>query len=264
MSFFYVSIEKDSKTFDLYKTLWEKHCIAGIRVETMTEGIYTVKQIEQSDKKELCFVSIVADDIIFLPQLKILSEVTNAPILIATNNYTEDEHHEALNNGAAFYGRYSDIPEKNINAVLAVMNSINLRNRSQNAPDNLIVHEDILLYDLGHKAFFKGVEMHLSNIEMRFLRILMENRGIVLSYKKLYQYAYNEYEYEYDYDEQTLNAIYNVMKRLRKKLFNVLGNCYKLAGRNVAQPLFHVTRIDYIETKKNVGYRLKTINELSL
>ena len=54
-----------------------------------------------------------------MPQLNILSEEADAPILIATSNCNVIEHHEALNNGADFYGGYCDAPEQNINAVIA-------------------------------------------------------------------------------------------------------------------------------------------------
>ena len=59
----------------------------------MTEGIKKAVEIEKSATDELSFIAIVAGNIDYLPQLKILSEETNAPILIATFDYSEDEHY---------------------------------------------------------------------------------------------------------------------------------------------------------------------------
>ena len=239
MTFYYISIETSVEVFELYKALWAKHGIEGVRVSTMTEGIAKAIEIERSENKQLYFVSLVADEIEFLPQLKILSEETNAPILIATSNYLEDEHHEALNCGADFYGKFCAESAKNIVAVRSVINSINRRNIKRKTPNNLIVNDDILIVSDSRKAFVNDVEIYLTDTETKFLEYLTINRGNALSYRKINDQVYDSH----GSNEQTLNMIYSTMKRLRKK--------FKEA-----------TQRDYIETIKNVGYRLKTKNEL--
>ena len=57
------SIEKNNEVFELYRVLWNKHGIDGIRVNTMTEGIAKAIEIEKSQTDELYFISIAADDI---------------------------------------------------------------------------------------------------------------------------------------------------------------------------------------------------------
>jgi len=142
---YYVSIEKCNETFELYRGLWKKLGIDGIRANTMTEGIEKVIEIEKSKIDELYFISIVADDFDYIPQLKILSDEADAPILVATSNYSDEEHHKALNNGADFFGGFCEKPEKNISGVLASINSIDRRMKKEKPLSDVIFYSGILL-----------------------------------------------------------------------------------------------------------------------
>jgi len=229
-----ISIEKNKDTFELFRALWKSRGIDGIRVETMTEGIKKAIEIERSKTDELYFIDIVADDVTFMPQLEILSAETNAPILIATSAYDKNEHHEALNNGADFYGAYFDTPETNIDAVIASINSVTRRSKKQNVPNKILAHGDILIAVNQHKAFIKDMELSLTNSELRVLQYMMINRGNILSHKQIYRNSYND-----AYDELSPDIIYSTIKRLRKKIRKI-------------------TSANYIETVKNMGYRLFT------
>ena len=235
---YYISIEKNTEIFESYKVLWKAHGIDGIRADTMTDGISKAVKIENSENDELFFIDIVADDIDFMPQLKILSAETNAPILIATFNLDYDERHEALRYGADFYGEYCPNPEQNIDAVLSVIDSINQRARKQKAPHNIISHGDILIVIDAHRAFIDDTELTLTNAEMKILYYFMVNRGNTLSHSQIYKQLNTN-----GYDEPTTDIIYSTVKRLRQKIREI-------------------TEIDYIETVRDVGYRLRTKNEL--
>lgn len=234
MKCFYISIEKNVEGFEFYKVLWSEHNVNGIRVGSMTEGIERAIKIEKSRDK-LFFISIVADDIDFMPQLRILSDETCAPILIATSkvNYNEKMYHEALKNGADFYGQYCDEARQNIAAVLSVISSINRRAMKQRTLDKIIADGDILMDVEHHRVFFKDKEVPLTNAEMRILYYMMINRGIILGYSQI---SCNAYSY---CDDKTLDSLYSAIKRIRKKIRNV-------------------TQTKYIETINGVGYRLLT------
>jgi DNA-binding response OmpR family regulator len=64
------------------------------------------------------------------------------------------------------------------------------------------------------------------------LHYLMINRGSVLSHKQIYRKVFDG-----EYDESTSDVIYSTLKRLRKKIKEV-------------------SAVEYIETVKDVGYRL--------
>lgn len=233
MKCFYISIDKNLERFELYKSLWKRYGIEGIKFDSMTEGIKKAIEIEKSATGELCFIAIVSSNIDYLPQLKILSEETNAPILVATFDYSEEEHRDALNNGADFYGRYSDEPDNNIKFVLSVMNYIEQRNKKRKAPNRVTVHDDILIIEGYNKAFVRDKEIEFTNAEMNVFRCLTVNRGNVVSRTQLYNQIKN-----HSPDEPTPYSVYNTVKRLRRKLYRA-------------------TQIEYIETVRNFGYRLK-------
>jgi len=228
----YLSLEKNIEAFNQFQNLWSRYGIDGIRADTMSEGIAKAIELEKSDDVELFFIDIVADEIDFMPQLSILSNETNAPILIATSNPNPTEHKNSLNNGADSYGKYCETPEESINTVIAILNSIERRARKEKRPNKIIAHEDFLLVSGDNKVFIKDKEIMLTNAESEILYYFAINRGNILSHSQIYD------QVSKDIYEPSPNIIYNIITRLRKKL------------RSAVQA-------EYIETVKGTGYRFK-------
>jgi len=228
----YLALEKSNERFNLFKTFWNVRGIDGIRADSMTEGIEKAIELEKSAVVELLFISIVADDIDFLPQLSILSNETTSPILIATSNPSTSEREDALNNGADYYGEYCDTPEENVNTVIAVLNSIERRSKKKKGPGKVIAHGDFLLISGDNKAFIKDTEITLTSAESEVLYYFALHRGNVLSHMQIYK------QISRDLYEPTPEMIYSIMARLRKKIRSV-------------------TEVEYIETVRGVGYRFK-------
>jgi len=228
----YLSLEKNIEAFNHFKDLWNRRGVDGVRADTMSEGIAKAIELEKSDNTELLFIAIVADEIDFMPQLSILSNETNAPILIVTSKPNSIEHKNSLNNGADSYGEYCETPEESINTVIAVINSIERRARKKKRPNKIIAHEDFLLVSGDNRVFIKDKEVTLSNAESEILYYFALNRGYVLSHSQIYD------QVSKDIYEPSPNIIYNIITRLRKKL------------RAAVQT-------EYIETVKGTGYRFK-------
>jgi DNA-binding response OmpR family regulator len=221
----YIAIEKDRESFEFYKQLWENRNVHGIHASTMSDGIKKAIEIERSDD-ELYFISIVADDIDFMPLLKTLSKETKSPILIATSkeNYSVEKHHEALRLGADFYAPFCDEPIADIYGVESVVESIRQRTEKLTVSQNIVAHGRLLIDFENHKAFLDDVEFEIFANELNILYYLMLNHGTVVRYKALAMRVYGEY---------TSNSrLYNAVKRLRKKIPH-----------------------GYIETVKDIGYR---------
>ena len=232
---YYISIERNKEVFEKYRQVWNKHGIDGIRADTMTEGIAKAIEIENSKTDELYFIDIVADDVNYMPLLKVLSEETDAPILIATSCYNVDEHHEALYNGADFYGGYCKTPEQNINAVLASINSIERREKKNRTPTKTIIYDGILITPSYRNIIYVNEkEIELFKIEFDVLYYLMENRGKTLTYERIYSNVWRE-----EYNEIVKKALWAAVKRLRDSLRRASG------------------RTDYIVTVRDVGYRFQ-------
>jgi len=235
---YYLSIEKNIAVFEQYKALWSARGIIGIRANTMTEGIEKAIEIENNKSNDLFFIDIVADDIDYMAQLKILSEATNAPILIATSNPDDKEHHQALNNGADFYGKYCETTEQNIEAVISAISSIERRAKKQGFSSEIMIYSGIMLTpSYRNIIFINEKEVELFKIEFDILYFFMENCGKTLTYEQIYKNVWHE-----DYDETAKNAVWAAVGRLRDKLKAALNGT------------------DYIETVRDVGYRFRYLS----
>jgi len=230
----YISIEKNTEVFELFKGLWKKHGIDGIRADTMSEGIEKALEIEKSKNADLYFIDIVADDINFLPQLSVLSSETVAPILIATSKPESRERENSFNSGADYYGGYLPTPEENIKSVIAVINSIERRaKRIKNPCSRIVAHNDLLINADNNKAYINDLEIPLTSAESNLFYFFAHNRGYTLSHEQIYQHANKDAHFEL-----TADTIYAIIKRLRKKIRDV-------------------TQTEYIETVRGAGYRFK-------
>jgi len=231
----YLSIEKNIEGFEIFKDLWKKREIHGIRADTMSEGIEKALEIEKSKTADLYFIDIVADDINYLPQLAVLSNETVAPILIATSKPESIERENSFNCGADYYGGYLPSPEENIKTVIAVINSIERRARKIKNPCNrIIAYNDLLIVADNNKAYINDLEISLTSAESSIFYFFAHNRGYTLSHEQIYQYANKDATFEL-----TADKIYAIIKRLRKKIRDV-------------------TQTEYIETVRGSGYRLKS------
>ena len=182
---YYISIEKNIEGFEFFKTLWQGRGIQGLMADNMTEGIQKAIELEKSKYDELYFIDIVADDINYLSQLKILTDETNAPILIATSNYNDEEHHEALGNGADFYGGYCETPEQNIYAVNKVIESIARRARKKKPSSRVIICGGIMIARAYRQVFVNNILVDLNKKEYEILNYLMINQGQILTHTQI-------------------------------------------------------------------------------
>ena len=229
---YYISIENNNEGFEFYRTLWAARGINGIKAGTMTEGIEMAIEIERLKTNELYFIDIVSDDIDYMPQLKILSEETDAPILIAASKFDSGEREKALNTGADFYGEYCETPEQNINAVIAAINSIERRARKRKFPAKIITDGKILISSSSRQVFINDAEVFLVKKEFELLRYLMINRGRFLTHTQLLRKVWGE-----EYSDNGTELLWQTIYRLRCKLTEISPD------------------VEYIKVEREVGYK---------
>jgi len=226
----YLAIEKNLTIHNRESVFWQSRNITAIRVSAMYEGI------QQAAKEQFLYIGINATSVNYMPMLKLLREVTHAPIFVSTTSFTAQEQAEALNNGADLFAPISENPSDNYESVMACINRLNER-ASQPKPDvEIITYNDILIAPSHHRAFIKDDEIRLSKNEMDIFLHLTANRGKILSHEQLYQRLTNTHEN----NQLSADNIYATVKRLRKKI------------REVSQT-------DFIETVRDVGYRLVAV-----
>lgn len=208
----YIAVEKNCEVFEFYKKLWKRRRVNGIMAASMSEAIQTAAVMKNSKTQYLYFISVSADDIDYMPQLPILSDVTDAPILIATSHYDVDEHHEAIAKGAFFYGAFCEDPEKNIRSVITHVKRY-CHTMEKNAQENVITHGGVTLSLSQRTVYANDSEVELTNTEFNVLCYLFENRGSALSYEQIYEEVWKEKSVDSRND-----AVKSTLKRIRKKL----------------------------------------------
>ena len=229
----YISIEKNIEGFELYKELWFVRGINAIRADSMSEGIEKAIEIEKSKINELYFIDIVADDIDYMPQLSILNEETDAPILIATSTPDANERKEALNNGADYYGEYCETTEQNIDTVIAAINSIVRRAKKHRPLSKILVCKDLLIEPASRQVFVKDKPVSLTKLEFDVLRYLVSNNGRFLTHSQILHEIWGD-------EENESGVVRKTISRLRGKLSEASPDC------------------DYIKSERDIGYKFLT------
>jgi two-component system response regulator ArlR len=186
---------------------WEKHGVSTVRVDTMQEAI---KKLTQDVYILIC---INADNVTYLPLLRIMRETTSTLIFIATSNVTTQDHADALYHGADAYGPFQDTPEKNIQSALAMIHNISERRSAAKKPVQVITCLGLLLYPKYRQVFCHDAEIELTRTEHELLYYLASNSGQTLLYKQLYRKVWNA-----DYDRSCHQILSQHIFRLRKKL----------------------------------------------
>ncbi|MDD3120230.1 MAG: response regulator transcription factor [Candidatus Gracilibacteria bacterium] len=216
-----VLIVEDNVT--LSKNIAEYLKIKGIKTETVYNGVSGLQKILENH-----YDVIVLD--INLPGkngLEICKELrengNSVPIIMLTSRNTTKDVINGLNIGADDYlGKPFDLEE-----LVSRLEAIYRRNAT-NKSDIIKVNE--IEIDIKKRAVTKdGETISLSNLEFDLLKYLIQNRGIPIDRKTLFEKVWG------DFDEHMLSRTVDMyVSYLRKKL-----------GENI------------IETRKGFGYLIK-------
>ena len=220
-------VDKDDAVIARESSAWEKHGVSTVRAASMQEAIIML------NKEDYLFVGINADNIDYLPQLRIMRAVTSSPIFIIGSTFSTEKEVEAIKHGADSYDPWRESTEDNIRSALAVLHNYTERSSARENTLNILHHGDIMMVLDYHKVFFNETELILTKAEFDILHYLILNRGRVLTYAQILNNVY-----QYYYDEDPAGILFSAMKRLRKKI------------RDVADA------DAFIENVRGVGYRL--------
>lgn len=150
----------------------------------------------------------------FINQLKILRDMTTAPIVIYIHGAYEPELYvKVIENGADDF----QVCPPTIEAAVATGKSLirrytDLNNRIEK-PATLAFSENIIISATHYKVFVKGQEVELLPKEFEILRLLIENPRRVFTYEQIFEEVWGE-EYAYSARKNLRNQI----MRLRKKI----------------------------------------------
>jgi len=209
------------------QAVWQQYGIYTIRTNSMQEAI------KELSRGHFLFTAINADNINYLPMLKIMREAAPTPIFIITSHFTIEKQVEAFLNGADVYAPFQEDVEEHILLALAVFQRYHERDRQANRPPIVIMtYEKLFVFPAFRQVFCNDIEIHLTKMEFNILVYLMDNRGYVLSYTQIYREIWG-----LGYDDSAHNILWSHMLNLRKKIALAAGN-------------------GYIENVRDVGYRI--------
>jgi two-component system response regulator VanR len=224
----YLAIENNIAIHERESKFWLLHNVQSIRVSTMNEAI------EKAMNNQFIFIGINADNVNYLSKLKLLREVTNAPIFISTSTYSMKEHRVANSLGADLYGQLSHNPEENYKAVMANITRINDWATQRKTPVKVLFHKNVLVAPPFRQTFFDDTQITLTKKEFDILHLLMDNRKLVLTFQQIYHNLWGD-----EYDETIHDVIRNHVKKINRK-FNDVSPGY-----------------NFIVNERGVGYKLK-------
>ena len=222
-----LAVDTDEEIVAREKAAWEKHGITNIHVKSMQEAIKLL------DRGDYLLVAINADNIDYLPQLKIMRDVTSAPIFVIGSTFSTQKEVEAISNGADSYDLWRESTEDNIKSAMASLNKFTERAYLREKSIKILYHDSIMLVLDYYKAFVNEAELSLTKAEFDILHCLIRNRGRVMTYGQIYDDVY-----QYDYNEDPTSILFSAMKRLKRKLREAAGTD------------------EYIENIRGIGYRI--------
>lgn len=224
-----LAVDKDIAIHEQQTAEWTKFGINTLRVDTMHEAIARL-----ADGFVFLFIAINEDTVPdYTMQIPIMRDITNIPIFVITSSYTNQKKTHALSLGVDVYDPFNDYAKDNVLGALELLRLQNKWSNRSSAPLPLLVIGDIILSRSRKCVFVKDVEVSLTKKEFDILEYLMINRGQFLTHAQILRKVWGD-----GYENASHDVIWNSIKRLREKL-------------NVSQD-----SIDYIESRREVGYRI--------
>lgn len=224
-----LAVDKDITVHEQQTAEWSKFGIETLRVDTMHEAI---TKLAHGD--EFLFVAINEDTIPdYTMQIPVMRDVTNIPIFVITSSYSNQKKTYAISLGVDVYDPFNDYAKDNVLGALELLRLQSKWSNRSSASLPLLVIGDILLSLSRQCVFVKDVEISLTKKEFDILEYLMINRGQFLTHAQILRKVWGD-----EYEDASHDIIWNSIKRLREKL-------------NVSQD-----SIDYIESRREVGYRI--------
>lgn len=197
-----------------------------VNVETETEKITFLsltKQYRRILANDGLFIAINADNVNYIPILKIMRSMTLTPIFIITSNFNFQDQIEAYHYGADGYAPFQDHSEENIMSALALLENLTERSKTAKSPADYTACKNLFISPVFHQAFYKDKELELSKMEFDLLQLFMERQGHVLSHEEIHKLICGENENPVNIN----NAVRCLVGRLRRKLKPMpdLDNC---------------------------------------
>ncbi len=222
-------VDNNLNSFEAAQKEWLKYHVFIKIVRSMPEAL---KLLTMTD---FLLVVIINDGIEYLTYLKLMRDMKPMPILVLSSKHNASEKLEAIQLGADEYLAYPSSVEEAVASGRALIRRYTVLNHQAELPLTIITYHDVFIYVEYRKLFLKSMEIELTRKEFDLLHLLFSSVGRVYTHEQIYKHVWGE-----EMDSISENyAVWCLVARIRKKLRSVSN------------------MIKYIETMKDVGYRVK-------
>lgn len=199
----------------------ERPQLADLRGEWQKKGI-SVRIVpgvgeaagEMSGNTDYLLVIIFSDGQQYLSSLKIIMELTKAPILILDRQYGSTEKTAAIKAGADEYIKWSDsYLEEAVASGFALIRRYTELNQTRQHPSCIISRGELFINVDYHKVFINSRETEFPRYEFRLLCLLAASPGRIFTNEQLYRDVWGE-----DYLRDADNGLHSCLNRIRRKL----------------------------------------------
>ncbi len=182
----------------------ERDIVAALKIYLEAEGYQTVCAYNGREALELIYnqeINLVLMDIMMpvcdgIKAMVELREFSNIPVILLTAKGEDTDKILGLNVGADDYITKPFNPVEVVARVRSQLRRYMQLGGSSAVPEqNSIVIGNIELNDNAKRVTVDGVEISLTPTEFQILKLLMQNKGIVLSPKEIYRRVWNDAAY---------------------------------------------------------------------
>jgi DNA-binding response OmpR family regulator len=226
-------VDNNLNNFEAAQKEWLKYHVLIKMVRSMPEALKLLT------KTDFLLVVIIADDIEYLPHLKLMRDMKSMPILVLSSKYNASEKLEAIQLGADEYLAYPSTVEEGVASGRALIRRYTVLNHQAEKPLTIITYHEIFICVEYRKFFVKSEEIILTRKEFDILYLLFSSIGRVYTHEQIYKYVWRD-----EMDSVAENyAVWCLVARVRKKLRSVPDT------------------FEYIKTVRDVGYCIDMVLE---
>lgn len=202
-----LAVGNDLKQFNEAQQEWLEYGLFMHLVTSLQEAIK-----ELMNNKKYLLVAIFSNQYDYLPSLKIIRELTKAPIIVITHQYDGGEKIAAIDAGADEYIQCPDTICECIASARALIRRYTELNQVQASPLNIVLRGDVFISLDYRKVFIHAKEIELPRREFDLFLLLVSNPDRVFSSEQLYQLVWGDEYVPTEY------GLYSCVRRIRSKL----------------------------------------------
>lgn len=189
----------------------------GVFIRMAANLTETVGELAQQN--DYLLVAIFSDTSDYLPSLKLLRSLTQAPIIVMKHQYDGAEKIAAIEAGADEYIQWPDTISEGVASCRALIRRYTELNRQKQSHLKILSRGSIFISVDYHKVFINAQEMEFPRREFDLFYLLASNPTRVFTQEQLYEQIWNG-----DY-VPTENSLYSCLRRIRRKLEAVHAPC---------------------------------------